>query len=121
MITDATAAAGLPMGAQARLGGQSITVGEWAAFLADGTLAGSVMTLDRMLRTLVRQMDVPLVDAVTMCSTTPARELGLAGYGLVAEGAMADLVVLDPELSVVQTYVAGRLVYARNTAAHSSV
>jgi N-acetylglucosamine-6-phosphate deacetylase len=120
-ITDGTAASGLPAGALARLGGRPITVGESAAFLADGTLAGSVMTMDRMLRTLVGQMDIPLRTAVAMCSTTPARELGLAGLGEVRTGAVADLVLLDSRLSVVETYVGGRLVYSRNTSAPAPV
>jgi N-acetylglucosamine-6-phosphate deacetylase len=120
-ITDGTAASGVPAGAQARLGGQPITVGESAAFLADGTLAGSVMTMDRMLRTMVGKMGVPLGTAVTMCSTTPAHELGLAGLGEVTVGALADLVVLDSRLSVVETYVGGRVVYSRNTSAPESV
>jgi len=120
-ITDGTAASGLPEGAPARPGGQTITVGESGAFLADGTLAGSVMTMDRMLRTLVVRMAVPLSEAVTMCSTTPARELGLAGQGVVAEGAAADLVVLDSQLRVAETYVAGRLVYSRNPRLRDSV
>ena len=120
-ITDGTAASGLPEGARARLGGQIIAVGESGAFLADGTRAGGVMTMDRMLRALVTQVGVPLREAVTMCSTTPARELGLAGQGLVAEGAAADLVVLDSQLRVAETYVAGRLVYSRNTSLKESV
>ena len=120
-ITDGTAASGLDvvsrptLGARATLGGQPLSVGESAAFLADGTLAGSVMTMDRVLRTLVSQMDIPLVDAVTMCATTPARELGLVGLGVLTSGAIADLAVLDAQLSVVQTYVGGRLAYSRNT------
>ena len=48
-----------------------------------------------------------------MCATTPARELGLVGHGVLAEGAVADLTVLDPAGDVVQTYIGGRLVYAR--------
>jgi N-acetylglucosamine-6-phosphate deacetylase len=120
-ITDGTAASGLPAGAQATLGGQPITVGESGAFLADGTLAGSVMTMDRILRTLIANMGVPLAKAVTMCSTTPARELGLAGFGEVAVGAVADLVVLDSRLSVVETYVGGRVAFSRNTSVPSSV
>jgi len=120
-ITDGTAAAGLPAGATATLGGQPITAGETAAFLADGTLAGSVMTLDRVLRTLVARMLVPLVDAVTMCATTPARELGLVGQGTLVPGALADLAVLDSRLFVAETYVGGRLVYSRNTRRRDSV
>jgi N-acetylglucosamine-6-phosphate deacetylase len=120
-ITDGTAASGYGVVAGATLGGQPLSVGDSAAFLADGTLAGSVMTLDQALRTLVGQMDIPLIDAVTMCATTPARELGLVDRGVVAPGAIADLVVLDARLSVVRTYVGGQLAYSRNTGASSSV
>ena len=84
-----------------------------AAFLADGTIAGSVLTMDRAFRTLVERMGFSLVDAATMCATTPARELGLVGHGILAEDAVADLVVLDAQLSVVQTYIGGQLAFAR--------
>jgi N-acetylglucosamine-6-phosphate deacetylase len=120
-ITDGTSASGLPVGARASLGGRTITAGESAAFLDDGTLAGSVMTMDRVLRALVVQMGVPLDHAVTMCSAAPARELGLDGQGAIAPGGLADLVVLDRHLSVVETYVGGRLVYSRNTGPAVSV
>jgi N-acetylglucosamine-6-phosphate deacetylase len=112
-ITDGTAAAGLPAGARAMLGGQPITVRDSAAFLDDGTLAGSVSTMDRVFQMLVGPVGLSLVDAATLCSTTPARELGLVGHGVLAVGAMADLLVLDAQLSIVQTYVGGELVYAR--------
>ena len=120
-ITDATAAAGLPIGASARLGGQPITAGEAAAHLDDGTMAGSVLTMDRAFQVLVGQVGLSLVDAATICATTPARELGLVGHGILTPGAVADLVVLDAQLGVVQTYIAGQLVYARNTAGAPSV
>jgi N-acetylglucosamine-6-phosphate deacetylase len=110
-ITDGTGASGLPVGQRARLGGHTITAHESAAFLDDGTVAGSVLTMDRAFRTLVRSIGVSLVDAVTMCSTTPARELGLVGYGVLATEAIADLVVLDSEFNVVQTYIDGHLAY----------
>ena len=47
-------------------------------------------------------------------SATGARELGLVGHGLLAVDAVADLVVLDDQLAVVQTYIGGELVYARS-------
>ena len=115
-ITDGTAGAGLPRGARAQLGGQSITVGDAAAYLPDGTLAGSVITMNRAFEMLVTRVGVSPVDAATMCATTPARELGLVGHGIIAPGAVADLVVLDASFSVVQTYVAGRLAYTRAAA-----
>jgi N-acetylglucosamine-6-phosphate deacetylase len=112
-ITDGTAASGLPPGSQALLGGRTITARDSAAYLADGTLAGSVLTMDAALRVLVEGIGLSLVDAVTMCATTPARELGLVGHGLLAVDAVADVVVLDAKLSVVQTYVGGQLAYSR--------
>jgi N-acetylglucosamine-6-phosphate deacetylase len=112
-ITDGTGAAGLPDGGQAVLGGRVITAREGAAYLADGTLAGSVLTMDAAFRTLVERIGFSLVDAATMCATTPARELGLVGHGLLAVDAAADVVVLDAQLAVVQTYVGGQLAYSR--------
>ena len=112
-ITDGTAASGLPAGGRALLGGQALTVGESAAYLQDGTLAGSVLTMDRAFKVLVERIGFSLVDAAVMCSTTPAREFGLVGHGVLAVDAIADLVVLDSRLAVVQTYIGGQLVYAR--------
>ena len=114
-ITDATAAAGLPAGSRAMLGGRSITAGAQTALLPDGTIAGSVLTMDRAFQTLIARVGLAVVDAATICATSPARELGLAGLGILAREAVADLVVLDANFSVVQTYVAGQLVYARGT------
>ncbi len=120
-ITDGTAAAGLPVGQQARLGLQTITAGESAAFLADGTLAGSVLTMDRAFEMLVNHIGLSPVDAAVMCATTPARELGLVGYGVIAPDAAADLVVLDAQFSVVQTYIGGHLVYNRKAEANPEI
>jgi N-acetylglucosamine-6-phosphate deacetylase len=114
-ITDGTGAAGLPDGGRATLGGRTITARSGAAYLDDGTLAGSVLTMDAALRVLVERIGLSLVDAATMCATTPARELGLVGHGLLAVDAAADIVVLDAQLSVVQTYVGGQLAYSRTT------
>jgi len=81
-----------------------------AARLDDGTPAGSVQTMDRVFACLVAQCGIDLVRAAEMCSTTPARELGLVGHGVIAKGAIADLTVLDERLRVVQTFIAGRRV-----------
>jgi N-acetylglucosamine-6-phosphate deacetylase len=119
-ISDGTAASALAPGQAARLGGRTILVSESCAFLEDGTMAGSVLTMDKVFRNLTVAMGFSLPDAVTMCSTTPARELGLVGHGVLAEGAVADFVVLDPAGQVVQTYVAGRLAHARGSAGNSA-
>lgn len=111
-VTDGTAVAGLPAGAHARLGGQSITISRRAACLGDGTLAGGAVTMNLVFRMLTDVAGLGPVDAATLCSTTPARELGLQGLGVIAPGAVADLVVLDRDCQVVQTYVGGRLVFS---------
>ncbi len=111
-ITDGTAGSGCAVGSSARLGGQTIYVREQAAFLDDGTLAGSTLTMDRAFRNIVTSFGASISDAATMCSTTPARELGLTGFGVLAVGAFADVVVLDRGFRVVRTFVGGDEVYA---------
>ena len=110
-ITDATSGAGLAVGATSVLGGQTIHVRERAAFLDDGTLAGSTLTMDRAFQNVVTMFGRSLHDAVLMCSTTPAGQLGLTELGRISEGAQADLVMLDRDLRVVRTFVAGRQVW----------
>jgi N-acetylglucosamine-6-phosphate deacetylase len=112
-ITDGTGASGIAVGGHAELGGRRITARETAAFLDDGTLAGSTLTMDRAFRLLVHEAGVPVVDAARMCATTQALELGLDGQGRLDVGALADFVVLDKTLQVVQTWVGGRCVFRR--------
>jgi N-acetylglucosamine-6-phosphate deacetylase len=109
-ITDATAGAGLPPGSRASIGGRRITVRETAC-LDDGTIAGSVLTMDRAFARLVGLVGLSPVDAAILCATTPARELGLHGHGVIAPGAIADLTVLDRTYRVAQTWIDGTLVY----------
>ena len=109
-ITDGTGASGLPVGSFARLGGQRIQSRGEAAFLEEGTLAGSTLTMDRAFRTIVTTFGGSIVEAATMCSTTPARELGLTGFGVIAVGAVADVVVLDRGFRVVRAFIAGEQV-----------
>lgn len=114
-ITDGTALAGLPEGSSASLGGRRITLTGSAAYLDDGTLAGSVATMDQVFRFLVTRVGVSLTDAAKLCATTPATELGLGGVGAILPGAIADITVLDRRLTVKQTFVAGRCVYETST------
>ena len=111
-ITDGTAGAGLPFGSRASLGGRTITVRD-AAYLDDGTLAGSVLTMDRAFALLISRMGLSLVDAATVCSTTPARAMGLQGFGVIAVGMVADLAVLSADLTVTQTWIGGELAFGR--------
>jgi N-acetylglucosamine-6-phosphate deacetylase len=67
--------------------------------------------MDSVLRYLVGPCGLGMCDAAQLCATTPARELGLVGYGAMTPGATADLVVLDSALNVVQTWIGGVLAW----------
>jgi N-acetylglucosamine-6-phosphate deacetylase len=109
-ITDGTAGSGLPVGSRTRLGGRPIVVTERTAQLEDGTLAGSVLTMDGAFRMLVGSVGLNLVDAARVCSTTPAEQLRLRDMGQLVSGALADLVVLDRDtLRVRATMISGRI------------
>ncbi len=110
-ITDGTAGSGLPEGARTTLGGRPITVGE-VARLDDGTLAGSVATMDRVFLVLVTQCGLDVREAAHICATTPARELGLVGFGVLAPGGAADLTVIDAHYAPVQTWIGGELAWS---------
>uniref|UniRef100_UPI000C7F17C4 N-acetylglucosamine-6-phosphate deacetylase n=1 Tax=Deinococcus planocerae TaxID=1737569 RepID=UPI000C7F17C4 len=105
LVTDAMRAAGLGDG-ESDLGGQRVTVQAGKATLADGTIAGSLLTLDAALRNAVRA-GLPLGEASAILSDVPARSLGLGDRGRLEPGLRADLTVLDRDLSVWQVYVAG--------------
>jgi N-acetylglucosamine-6-phosphate deacetylase len=108
LITDAIAAAGAPTRG-ATLGGQALRVVSGAPRLADGTLAGSVLSMDRAVRNMV-STGHRLDHAIRMASTTPAALLGLA-QGEVRAGLRADLVVLDGELAVAAVVAGGTVVH----------
>lgn len=110
-ITDGTAGSGLPPGTRTHLGRYPVLVTSRAAELADGTLAGSVLTMDGAFRLLVGEVGLSPLQASRACATTPARELGVADAGAIAVGALADLVVLGPDRRVRRTYVGGRAVF----------
>jgi N-acetylglucosamine-6-phosphate deacetylase len=111
LVTDAMAALGLGPG-EYQLGDRRVLV-TTSARLADGTLAGSILTLDQAIRNLVMWGACGLAEALTMASTTPARLLGLHQLGRIEAGCIADLVVLDETLRVQQTIVGGQVVYER--------
>jgi N-acetylglucosamine-6-phosphate deacetylase len=110
-ITDGTGGSGLAPGSTARLGGRSIRVSDQAVVLDDGTLAGSTLTMDRAFRNIVTMFHASIAEAAIMCSTTPARAVGLTGFGVIAEGQAADLVVLDRAFRVAKTFIDGEEIY----------
>jgi N-acetylglucosamine-6-phosphate deacetylase len=111
LVTDGIAAAGLGDGAYS-LAGEAIEVRDSVASLPDGTLAGSVVTMDRAVRNVVRLGLSPLGDAVRMASTNPAAALGLGErLGRIATGFAADLVAFDDRQEVAMTFVGGQPAY----------
>jgi N-acetylglucosamine-6-phosphate deacetylase len=106
-ITDGTAGAGMREGSRASIGGRPIIVTQHAAVLEDGTLAGSILTMDGAFRVLLQSIGVSIVDAARLCATTQAERLGLSQTGRLAVGLMADLAVLGPDRRVRQTYISG--------------
>jgi N-acetylglucosamine-6-phosphate deacetylase len=75
--------------------------------LADGTLAGSALTMDQALRNLVQVLGLALPDAARRVSTAAADYLGLTDRGRLAAGAWADVVVMDAALHVQRVFVEG--------------
>ena len=110
-VTDAMAAAGGPDGAY-ELGGLAVTVTDGVPRLDEtGSIAGSTLTMDAAVRQAV-QIGIPLPEAVTAATITPARALGLAHrFGALAPGYAADAVLLDPELGVEQVWADGQVVH----------
>lgn len=107
LVTDAMAAMGMPSGAY-QLGDFEVTVDGRTARLADGTLAGSIITLDQALRNLIDFTGCSLHDALPTVTSTPADLLGMPQKGRVAPGCDADLVLLNEELKVEATFIAGK-------------
>ncbi len=105
-VTDSTAAAGMPDG-QYRLGCHTVTKCLGGVRLADGTLAGSTLTMDQALRNLVHEIGLSLSDASRLVSAHAADYLGVADRGRLAAGAWADAVLLDRDLNLVDVFVEG--------------
>lgn len=116
LITDAMRGAGMPEG-ESILGslknGLPVIIEDGVAKLPDRTsFAGSVATFDRLVRNMITMADVPLLDAIRMASTTPARIMGVHGRkGSLAKGKDADIVIFDENINVGMTMVEGRIVY----------
>jgi len=113
LVTDATAGAGLPEGSQFALFGQDCIVENGVCLLADhSALAGSAARMIDLVRSMVREVKVPLNEAIAMATENPARAIGLETKGRLAVGADADLVVLSPHIEAVRTFAAGRRVWS---------
>jgi N-acetylglucosamine-6-phosphate deacetylase len=90
------------------LGGETITAHDGICQTANGTLAGSALSMIEAVRNAVALLGVPLEEAARMASTYPADFLGLGDtHGRIAPGCRADFTVIDAELRVTETWIDG--------------
>jgi N-acetylglucosamine-6-phosphate deacetylase len=108
LITDAISATGMPDG-HYRLGPIEVEVKDGKC-TSNGSLAGSVLTMDRAVRNVTQFARWSLKDAVRAASLNPARAVGLAGqHGVLADGSEANFVVLSAAGEVLKTVVRGKV------------
>jgi N-acetylglucosamine-6-phosphate deacetylase len=120
LITDAMRGAGMPEG-ESVLGnkdtGLKVIIEDGVAKLPDrSSFAGSVATADRLLRNMISMAEVPLVEAVRMITSTPARIMNIADRkGSLVQGKDADIVIFDSHIKIETTIIKGKVVYNRPT------
>lgn len=108
LITDALRACGLGDG-PSELGGQRVFVQGERATLADGTIAGSVATMNRCLRLFLENTGASVADAVAMVTKNPAEDLGIYGErGSLTPGKRADITIFDEQIAVYDTIIGGQ-------------
>ena len=108
LVTDAMMGCTMPNG-QYTLGGQEVILSNGTARLKDGTLAGTLLTLDEAIRNLKNNTSYPLYELVKMATYNPARYCGVENHkGKVETGFDADLVLFDEDISVKKVFIGGR-------------
>ena len=111
LITDAMRAKGIPDGVS-ELGGQTVYVKNGEARLADGTLAGSVLRMNRAVQNMVEKVGVPFTVAVDYATLNPAKILGIDNEtGSIKVGKRADFTVINENYDVLMTVRDGKVVY----------
>ena len=111
LVTDAMPPVGSDQ-TQFTLNGEQISCADGRCVNAQGTLAGSCLDMARAVRNTAAQLDVSLAEAVRMASSYPAAFLGLAqSHGRIAQGCVADFVVLGEDLQVRETWIGGNRVF----------
>ncbi|MGV3464399.1 MAG: N-acetylglucosamine-6-phosphate deacetylase [Heyndrickxia sp.] len=107
LISDAMRAKGMPDGVS-ELGGQKVYVKNGEARLENGSLAGSILTMDQAFRNIIQFTGCGIAEAVQMTSVNQAKEFGLPSKGTLSDGKDADFVIMDESLHVSETYHLGR-------------
>jgi N-acetylglucosamine-6-phosphate deacetylase len=113
LVTDMMSAAGMPPGTYPLSGRDVITDGV-SARLPDGTIAGSLLTMDQAIRNLIAWDITSPAVAIQMATQTPAEVLGLSNRGRLDAGTVADLVLLDKTLSIEATIIRGGIAFRRS-------
>lgn len=110
-ITDCLPAGGLPEG-EYTLGGQKFISKGIECRLPDGTIAGSVLRLNKGIMNFYKNTDVPLWECVNCASLNPAAAIGIDKQkGSIEVGKDADLIILDDEFNVIKTIIGGEIRY----------
>ena len=113
VVTDNLHLAGMPA-ETGRFAGEEVTVSGGKAAKADGTIVGSVETMDQHFRNTMRFLGISISTAFRLCSTNPARVAGASNRkGQVERGMDADLVLLDGDLRVQMTICRGDVAFDR--------
>ncbi len=98
---------------ESELGGQKVFVKDGRATLADGTLAGSILTMEKAIQNIWKFAHLTLPQAVQLATVNPARELGLTDRGTLETGQRADLAIFDDDFNILQTYKKGTCIFHR--------
>ena len=110
-ITDCLPAGGLPEG-EYTLGGAKIIYKNDLCRLEDGTIAGSVLRLNKGVWNIYKNSKIPLNECVNCASLNPATTLGIEDKkGSIKVGKDADIVILDNEFNVKKTIIGGKIKY----------
>ncbi|MBN1039715.1 N-acetylglucosamine-6-phosphate deacetylase [Clostridium botulinum] len=111
LITDAMMACCMPDG-KYYLGGQDVIVKNGAARVRSGSLAGSVLTLDKAVNNIYKNSDLPLNEIVKMASYNPAKHCKVDNHkGLIKEGYDADLILFDDNINIKRVFILGKEFY----------
>ncbi len=111
LITDCLSAGGLPMG-EYTLGGKKIIYRDTVCRLEDGTVAGSVLKLNKGVWNFYQNSSAPLWECVNCASLNPATVLGMEKTkGSLENGKDADIIITDESFEVQTTICKGRVIY----------
>lgn len=107
LVSDCIMAGGMPEG-EYTLGGLDVIVNNGEARVANGNLAGSTLTIDIAFKNAIEVLGLDIIDAVKLCSSNAAKELGIANKGYIKEGLDADFLVVNEDYSINSVFSGGK-------------